>query len=148
MSTAPAGHVIVDCGPYDDVDVGVGPGGGGEDAAPVAHCFTIPGAGSPNTLLVHGVPSVNVLYAYNPLAPYRTSMVPVKAHTPFSFAQNVQALDPLVYVTVTEKLQRALWPSLDCAVTLTVVVPTGNAVPEAGLPVIEMGATPPVVVAL
>src|SRR5678815_4169244 len=96
MSTAPAGHVIVACGPYPEVEVGADGGGGDDDAAPVAHCFTIPGMGSPNTLLVHGVPSVRVLYAYTPLAPYRTSFVPLKAHTPPSFAQNVQSLDPLV----------------------------------------------------
>src|SRR5262245_42901696 len=149
MSMAPAGHVVVACGPYPDVGAGVGgPGGGGEDAAPVAHCFTVPGIGSPNTLLVHDVPPVNVWYAYTPLAPYRTCFVPVKAHVPPSVAQNVQSLDPLVYVTVTEKLQRAVWPSLDCAETLTVVAPTGNAVPEAGLPVVEIGATPPEVVAV
>src|SRR6476619_1522610 len=97
MSTAPAGQVIVACGPYPDVGAGVGgPGGGGADAAPVAHCFTTPGIGSPNTLLVQAVPPVRVLISYTPLAPYRTSIVPVKAHTPPSFAQNGQALDPLV----------------------------------------------------
>lgn len=30
-------------------------------APPIAHCFAIPGAGSPKTLVVHAVPPVNVL---------------------------------------------------------------------------------------
>jgi len=32
-----------------------------DDVAPIAHCFVIPGAGSPNTPLVHAVPPVKVL---------------------------------------------------------------------------------------
>ena len=56
--------------------------------------------------------------------------------------------DPPVYVTVTENVHQEVWPSLDCALTLTDVVPTGNALPEAGFPVIEIGATPPSVVAV
>src|SRR6185503_13738636 len=54
------------------------------------HCFVIPGAGSPNTAFVHAVPPVRVLYAYKPLAPYRTCCVPAKAHVPPSFAQTLQ----------------------------------------------------------
>jgi hypothetical protein len=53
-----------------------------------------------------------------------------------------------VYVTVTVKLQLAVWPSLDRAVTATDVAPTGNALPDAGFPVTVTGATPPAVVAL
>src|SRR5262245_16990732 len=61
MSTEPAGQVIEDCGPTaDEEGGGGGGGGGGVDDAPVAHCFTTPGAGSPKTLLVHGVPPVTV----------------------------------------------------------------------------------------
>ena len=36
-------------------------------------------------------------------------------------------------VTVTVKLQRAVWPCASLAVQLTVVVPTGKSEPEAGL---------------
>src|SRR6185369_9056514 len=105
MSMAPAGHVIVDCGPYPELGGGGGGGGGATDVPPVAHCFGRPGAGSPNTALVHVVPPVEV--------------------------------------TVTENPQVAVWPSLDRAVTVTEVVPSGNEVPEAGFPVTETVPTPP-----
>ena len=36
-------------------------------------------------------------------------------------------------VTVTVKLQRAVWPEVSVAVQFTVVVPTANVAPEAGL---------------
>ena len=39
-----------------------------------------------------------------------------------------------VEVTVTGKLQLAVCPSLDFAFTCTVVVPTGNRLPDAGFP--------------
>src|SRR6185503_6136035 len=51
-----------------------------------------PGAGSPNTLLVHAVPLVNVLTTNEPFAPYRTFILPVNAHTPPSGAQNVHCM--------------------------------------------------------
>jgi len=75
--------------------------------------------------------------------------VPLNAHVPPSFAQTVQVVDPPpVEVTVTENPQVAVWLSLDRAVTVTDVGgPTGNRLPEAGLPVTETGATPPEVVA-
>ena len=53
-----------------------------------------------------------------------------------------------VNVTVTENPQLAVWLSLDLAVTVTAVVPTGKELPEAGVPVTVTGATPPEVVAL
>ena len=52
MSTAPAGHVIVGLGPYDD---------DGGAVVLMWHCFAVPKIGSPNTPFVHGVPSDNVL---------------------------------------------------------------------------------------
>ena len=42
----------------------------------------------------------------------------------------------------------AVWPSLDLAVTVTAVVPTGKRLPDAGVPVTVIGATPPDVVTL
>ena len=44
-------------------------GGGVVEAARVAHCFGVSGAGSPNTSFVQGVPSVNVLTKNEPFAP-------------------------------------------------------------------------------
>ena len=84
MSTAPAGHVIVDRGPTADVEGGGG-GGGAADAE---------------------------------------------------------------VVTVAVKLHQELCPSLDRAFTFTLVVPTGNRLPDAGVPDTVTGATPPSVVAL
>ena len=43
--------------------------GGGVDSVPMAHCFGVPGAGSPNPALVHAVPLVNVLTTNEPFAP-------------------------------------------------------------------------------
>jgi hypothetical protein len=60
----------------------------------------------------------------------------------------VGAVDPDPELTVTVKLHQELCPSLDLAFTCTVVVPTGNTLPDAGVPVIVIGATPPEVVAL
>jgi hypothetical protein len=53
-----------------------------------------------------------------------------------------------VYVTVIVKPHLATWPSLDWAVTLTLVVPTAKANPDTGSVVIVTGAIPPDVVAL
>ena len=50
--------------------------------------------------------------------------------------------------TVTVNVQLAVCPSLDVAVTVTVVVPTGKLLPDAGVPVTATGATPPDVVTL
>ena len=84
MSTAPAGHVIVLLGPYEDGEGGGGGGGGAADAE----------------------------------------------------------------VTVAVKLHQELCPSLDRAFTFTLVVPTGNRLPDAGVPDTVTGATPPSVFAL
>ena len=81
------------CGPYADVDegaTGCGAGAGDEALESIAHCFATPGAGSPNTALVHAVPPVNVWKAYKLFAPYRTCCVPLNAHVPPSFAQTLQ----------------------------------------------------------
>jgi len=51
-------------------------------------------------------------------------------------------------VTVTEKPQLAVCPSVEVAVTVTGVVPTGKLLPDAGEPLTDTGATPPEVVAL
>jgi len=53
-----------------------------------------------------------------------------------------------VSLTVAVKLQVAVCPSPDLAVTCTVVVPTENMLPDAGFPDTVTGATPPEVVAL
>src|SRR5204863_6020839 len=77
-------------------------------------------------------------------------MVPENWQKAFSDAQNVQSLGGgcVDWVTVTSKVQLAVCPSLDCALTATDVVPTGKLLPEGGLPVTVTGATPPDVVAL
>jgi hypothetical protein len=59
----------------------------------------------------------------------------------------VSVLDDVV-VTVTVKLQVAVCPSLERAVTETVVVPTAKLLPDAGVPVTVTGAKPPEVVTL
>ena len=51
-------------------------------------------------------------------------------------------------MTVTVKLHLEVCPSLDFAFTCTVVVATGNMLPDAGVPDTVTGATPPSVVAL
>jgi hypothetical protein len=51
-------------------------------------------------------------------------------------------------VTVTVNPQVAVCPSLDRAVTVTGVVPTGKLLPDAGEPLTVTGATPPDVVAV
>ena len=57
MSAAPDGHVIVERGPYDEVEVGGGGVGVVVGAVPpIEHCLTVPGAGSPNTAFVQAVP--------------------------------------------------------------------------------------------
>ena len=49
-------------------------------------------------------------------------------------------------VTVTENPQLAVCPSVDFALTCTGVVPTGKLLPDGGVPVTVIGATPPDVV--
>jgi hypothetical protein len=67
----------------------------GAGGAPLSyqHCFWVPGAGSPNTPLSHGVPPVNVKITYCVSLPYLTSCVPENVHTPRSLAHDVQVID-------------------------------------------------------
>jgi hypothetical protein len=66
---------------------------------------------------------------------------------PYEDVEGAGADDPEV-VTVTVKLHQELCPSLDRAFTCTLVVPTGNRLPDAGVPDTVIGAMPPSAVAL
>ena len=54
--------------------------------------FCVPGAGSPKTVLLHGVPPVKVRTTYCVSLPYLTSCLPEKAHVPRSLAHAVHVM--------------------------------------------------------